>query len=116
MRYRFDAKTGAMLVLNEKTGRWNKQRASKGKLVTSINVFSDIKEFTANATDKPVHITSRSQLRAYERSNGIRQAGDFKPGEIIARQTKRNERDMQIASRLTRDTRLRPGGKHFEWL
>lgn len=113
-RYKFDAKTGAMLVLNEKTGRWNKDRPKKGKPITQVNVFSDIKEFVANATDTPTLITSRSKLRAYERANGLRQAGDFRPGEIIAKAEKRREQDATRQSRLMRETRLN-GGKHFEW-
>lgn len=56
----------------------------------SIPYFvGDIKPFVSNATRDTVEITSRSQLRAYERSNGIRQCGDFKPGEIIETQKKR---------------------------
>lgn len=51
--------------------------------------IGDIKPFVSIATDKPVEITSRSQLRAYERGNGIRQCGDFKSGEIIGDQNKR---------------------------
>ncbi|RPJ39776.1 MAG: hypothetical protein EHM35_01460 [Planctomycetaceae bacterium] len=107
-----------MLVLNEKTGRWNKQRKRADRFaISSVTVFSDIKEFVSHAGNagKPELITSRSQLRAHERSNGMRQCGDIKPGDIIARQSKRRERDMQEASRLTRETNLKPGGKHFQW-
>jgi len=50
---------------------------------------SDIKPFIANATPETVEITSRSQLRAYERANGIKQCGDYKPGQIVAEQNKR---------------------------
>ncbi len=34
-------------------------------------------------------ITSRSQLRAHERTHNVRQAGDFKPGELIGKERAR---------------------------
>src|SRR5262245_26850714 len=117
-RYKYCAKAGAMLVLNEKSGRWVKQRKTKDRPVqASVYVFSDMKEFVSHAgnSGRPELITSRSQLRAHERSNGMRHAGDFKPGHMIAQAQKRRERDMQEASRLARETREPTGGKHFEW-
>jgi hypothetical protein len=53
--------------------------------------IGDIAPFVANATRDTVEITSRSQLRAYERANNIRQCGDYKPGEIVQGQKKRLE-------------------------
>lgn len=44
----------------------------------------DIKPFLAVSTVKPEWISSRPALRRYEISNGLRQAGDIKPGEIAA--------------------------------
>jgi hypothetical protein len=44
----------------------------------------DIKPFLAVSTVKPEWISSRTALRRYEISNGLRQAGDIKPGEIAA--------------------------------
>lgn len=44
----------------------------------------DIKPFTQVSTRVPSNITSRSELRRFERSTGLRQAGDIKPGEIAA--------------------------------
>lgn len=37
-------------------------------------------------------ITSRSQLRAHEQKYGVRQAGDFRKGEIIGGEQRRVER------------------------
>lgn len=34
-------------------------------------------------------ITSRSQLEAHNRKHGVRQNGDFKPGELINKEKKR---------------------------
>lgn len=115
-RYRICPKTGRTLVFDEKTERWKKARKTKDKApALGATFMPDIKPFVANATDKPVEITSRSQLARYERSNNIRQAGDWKPREIIERAQSRTERDMREASRLARDTRLSGKVKHFEW-
>lgn len=59
--------------------------------------MSDIKPFVSIATQKPVEITSRSQLRAYERGNNIRQCGDFKPGQIISEQKARLEKATYVS-------------------
>lgn len=50
------------------------------------------------------HITSRSQLRAHERRYECRQAGDFKPGELINAEKRRHEANRKAAE----------GGK-IEW-
>ena len=42
-------------------------------------------------------ITSRSQLRAHERKHGVKQCGDYKPGELIGRENKRVERIREMA-------------------
>ena len=49
----------------------------------------EITPFIAHATKKPVEINSRSTLKRYERENGLRQAGDIKPGTIVAENRKR---------------------------
>ena len=59
--------------------------------------IGDIKPFISTATPQTVEITSRSQLRAYERSNNIRQCGDYKPGQIVAENNKR-WRDVSYVS------------------
>lgn len=115
-RYKFDDKRNCMLVLNEKTGRWIKDRVKKTKApIAGAFFMPDIKPFVANATDKPVEITSRSQLARYERANQIRQCGDYRTGEMISRVNARSERDMREASRLARETGLHQKVKHFEW-
>lgn len=97
-RYRYDAKTGSMRVFDERTGKWKPDRSRKNaNRVVAPSVMPDIQPFVANASDKPQLITSRSQLGRYERSNGIRQAGDFKPGEIIERRKKKVARERADA-------------------
>ena len=80
--------------------RERKERPDFSKRAENIAVpafIADIKPFIANATRETVEITSRSQLRAYERANGIRQCGDFKPGQIIAEQNARIEKATYVA-------------------
>jgi hypothetical protein len=43
------------------------------------------------------YITSRSKLRAHERKHQIKQCGDFKPGEIIAKENKRHAHSLKAA-------------------
>lgn len=118
-RYRYDADKKCILVLDERTGKWKPERKKakdKFNYTQRMNLMPDIQPFVSRATEKAVEITSRSQLRRYERSNGIRQCGDFKPGEVIATDKKRKERDMREASRLARDTKLHSNGEHFKWV
>jgi len=99
MRYRYDEKTGKVLRLNEKTGKWvpDRKKAKGFDFSKSVNFVPDIREFVANATDKVVLISSRSQLARYERANNIRQCGDFKTGEIAQRRTKKIDREYKEA-------------------
>jgi hypothetical protein len=69
-------------------------------------LMNDIKEFVSHATDRPVRITSRSQLAAYERSNNIRQCGDYKPGEVVAREKKRIQKGIDNARAMARKVRV----------
>lgn len=59
------------------------------KSAASPTFMPDIKEFVSPIDGEL--ITSRSKLRAHERRHGVRQAGDFKPGELIAAEKKRIE-------------------------
>ncbi len=43
------------------------------------------------------HITSRSQLRAHEQRYECKQAGDFKPGELISKEKRRHEANRRAA-------------------
>ena len=85
-------------------------------------VMRDIGEFVARAHKdlpgrwKPQVISSRSKLRAYERSNDLRQAGDFKAGEMIGLAAKQREKEAQRANHLAKKTGLRGPRKDFEWL
>lgn len=65
------------------------KRQDKRSSLPTPFFISDITPFVSIATKDTVEITSRSQLRAYERANNIRQCGDFKKGEIISAQNKR---------------------------
>jgi hypothetical protein len=108
MRYKFDERTGKMLRLNEKTGRWvqDRSRSNKFKFGKPINYVPDIAEVVVFATDKPVLLTSRSQRAAYCRANGIREAGDFKRGEIAERRATKVRREIEA---IARETGVRPG-------
>lgn len=118
-RYKYDAAKGCMVTLDEKTGKWKPERKKakdKFDYAKRMNFMPDIQPFVSRATEKAVEITSRSQLARYERSNGIRQCGDFKPGEVIAKEQNRKQRDMREASRLARDTNLRTKVEGFRWV
>lgn len=84
-------------------------------------VMRDIQEFVARAHgDKPDKwrpqlITSRSHRARYERSNNIRQCGDFKRGEIISGVSKKREQEAATANRLAQSTGLIGPRKDCEW-
>lgn len=42
-------------------------------------------------------ITSRSKLKAHEQRHGVKQAGDFRKGEIVSKLKKRAEADAKLA-------------------
>lgn len=92
-RYRFDAKTGRMLTFDERTGDWKPERKRKGKAADkwdydrAFYVMPDIKEFVSPIDGSL--ISSRSKLRHHNRGHNVRQCGDWKPGEIIARENTR---------------------------
>ena len=94
----------------------------QGNEVCKPMVMCDISEFVARAhhdkLDKwrPQLITSRSQRARYERSNNIRQCGDFKRGEIISGVRKKREQEASMANRLAAETGLRGPRKDVEWL
>lgn len=107
-KYRFDAKTGKMLVYNEKTGKWvqDRSKAKRFDFDRPMTYMPDIAEVMVYATDKPTLLTSRSQRAAYERSNNLRQAGDFRRGEIAERREKKVRREIEAVTKLTG---IRPG-------
>jgi len=56
-------------------------------------VMSDIKSFISPIDG--TEITSRSGLKAHEQRHGVKQAGDFRKGEIIAKENKRIEDSLR---------------------
>ena len=103
-RYKFDPNTGKLLAYNETTGEWRPDRSRKNaNRVVAPSVMSDIREFIAHAGDKPVLIGSRSKLAAYERSNNIRQCGDYRKGEVIARRKKKVSKEFENAKAIGGD-------------
>lgn len=101
MRYRYDHARDRLMVLDERTGKWKPDRSRRNaRKIVAPSVMPDICRFVANATDKPVEITSRSQLGRYERAHNIRQCGDYKPGEIAARRHKKVQAGLDEAKRL----------------
>ena len=89
---------------------WAKAAVKKAKTKPKIKVsrksaradiplpflMGDIKPFVSPIDNK--EITSRSQLRAHERTHNVRQAGDFKKGELIARENKRIAETQRLAT------------------
>lgn len=64
-------------------------------------LMDDIKPFVSPIDDNLKEITSRSQLRAHERTHNVRQAGDFKRGELIQRENKRIAETQRLATGAT---------------
>lgn len=58
-------------------------------------VMSDIVPFVSPIDGS--EISSRSGLKAHEQKHGVKQAGDFKKGEIVAKMKKRAEADAKLA-------------------
>jgi hypothetical protein len=107
-KYRWDEKSEKFLVWSERSGKWVKERKkSPGKFDFNrpMRYVPDIQPFVAHATEMAVEITSRSHLGRYERSNNVRQCGDFKRGEIAERRRKKVERE---AAEAIRQAGLRP--------
>lgn len=73
------------------------RQTSKGS--SGPYVFGDIREFRS-PIDGAV-ISSRSSLRAHEHRHGVRQCGDFKKGEIIAKENKRIAHSLEQAKGAT---------------
>jgi len=107
-------------LYNKETGYQLDQ--PQGREICKPMVMRDIQEFVARAHNdhphrwRPQLISSRSQRGAYERSNNLRQAGDFRRGEIASRRRKQNEQEAQVANRLASETGLRGPRKDIEWL
>lgn len=59
------------------------------------SLMQDIKPFVSPIDGS--EITSRSKLKAHEQKHGIKQCGDYKPGEIVAKQKKARAESLRIA-------------------
>lgn len=84
-----------MDALKSKIAAQPSKRASIGCPV----VMSDIAPFVSPIDG--TEITSRSGLKAHEQRHGVKQAGDFKKGEIIAKENKRIEDSLRGAEMET---------------
>lgn len=58
-------------------------------------LMQDIKPFVSPIDGK--EITSRSKLKAHERTHNVRQCGDFKRGELIAKEKRRVAETQRLA-------------------
>lgn len=108
-RYRWDEKSGKFLIWSERSQKWVRERKKAGKgfdFDRPMTYVPDISERMVYATETPTLITSRAQRARYERANGIREAGDFKRGEIAERRAKKVRREIEA---VTRETGIRPG-------
>jgi hypothetical protein len=80
-----------MEALRRKTDAIPSKRADFGAPM----VMNDITPFVSPIDGK--EITSRSKLKAHELRHGVKQCGDFKKGEIIAKENKRIEETRRLA-------------------
>jgi hypothetical protein len=58
--------------------------AKRAEGIASPFFMPDIKPFVQVSTREPSVISSRTELRRFERATGLKQAGDIKPGTIAA--------------------------------
>ena len=83
-RYRYDKELDAVVEINDHNGPHTEQ---------AFHVLRDIDSaYKEGGFKSPIDgsfITSRSQLRAHNSKHGVRQAGDFKRGELIAAEKQR---------------------------
>ena len=75
-----------------------KQVSSKRSSLPCPVLMTDIKPFVSPIDD--TLISSRSQLRAHERKHNVRQAGDFKKGELIEKENKRIAETRRLAKEV----------------
>jgi hypothetical protein len=98
-------KTGKNLVWDDAKGKWRpetKKEAAVDKFDYSRPAhyaMSDIQEFVSPVDGSL--ISSRSSLARHNATHGVRQCGDFKPGEIVARENKRIDATRQAAKEGT---------------
>lgn len=81
-----------------KTRRKRERLPDKRATGIKVPMFlrDEITHRVVHATKTPTLITSRSELRAYERKNGLKEAGDIKPGQIVAENRKKFEAEQRL--------------------
>lgn len=103
-KYKWCDKRQTFLTWSDKSGKWVKDRkkAAKGfDFNKRMTYMPDISERMVYATETPTLITSRAQRARYERANGIREAGDFRRGEIAERREKKIRQEIEAVTKLT---------------
>lgn len=98
-RYRYDADLDQVVQVFDHNG----PAVPSGPMI-----LKDIEQHYGAPIISPIdgsHITSRSQLREHEIRHGVRQAGDFKKGELVAKENKRVDAIRRVAQ-----------GQDFKWL
>ena len=95
-RYRFDPNTGKVLPAHMVP---RAVRGPRSENVATPYFMGDLKPFVNVVTRDTHEITSRSQLRNFERSTGFRQVGnDFEPG-TIAREHEQKKAEWEAAAK-----------------
>jgi hypothetical protein len=75
-------------------------RAKRAVGIAAPYFMPDIAPFVSVATRDETPISSRSELRAYEKRHNIRQVGDaWGNGEIVAENRAKKEREEQLAAK-----------------
>lgn len=90
-RYVYDHATGA--IVEVPLDYTSKPRRNS-------NILPDLDSAYGGGFTSPIngeYITSRSQLRDHERRHSVKQCGDYKPGEIVAREKARVQRTRDLA-------------------
>ncbi len=98
----FNHQTGERYTLSE--DQIDERRNKQDSAFILKDISSVYKEGGIKSPIDGSFITSRSQLRAHERTHNCRQAGDFKRGELIAKEQARKA-----------ETRRRSEGGSVEW-
>lgn len=76
-----------------------KAKPSKRADIACPVLMTDITPFVSPIDG--TEISSRSKLRAHEQKHGVKQNGDMRKGEIVARENKRIEDSLKIAEMET---------------
>lgn len=91
-RYRYDKTTDELVEIRD-----DEPRPQSGAFV-----MPDLDQAYGGGFTSPIDgsfITSRSQLAEHNRKHNVRQAGDFKRGELIQMENKRVEAQRAVAAK-----------------